>query len=73
MRLMIGAGLFTLDEMRRTIEELGPGAYEELSYYQRWVQAAANLALEKGLVTPSELGQAMEVARTRHAEAARCP
>lgn len=73
MRLMIGAGLFTLDEMRRTIEELGPGAYEELTYYQRWVQAAANLALEKGLVTPSELGQAMEAARARHAEAAQCP
>jgi signal transduction histidine kinase len=73
MRLLINAEVFTLDEMRRTIEELGPGAYEQLSYYERWIQAAANLLLEKGVATPSELGRAMEAARARHAEAARCP
>ena len=73
MRLLIAANVITLDEMRRAIEELGPGAYEELSYYQRWIQAAANLMLEKGVVTPSEIGKAMEAARARHAEAAACP
>jgi signal transduction histidine kinase len=72
MRLLIGAKVFTLDEMRRTIEELGPGAYEDLRYYERWIQAAANLLLEKGVVTPLEFGKAMEAVRQRHDEAAAC-
>ena len=71
MRTMLAANLFSLDEMRKTIEELGQ--YDELSYYQRWAETAAKLAMTKGLFTPFELGQAMDTARARHAEAARCP
>ena len=67
MRLLIGAKVFTLDEMRRAIEELGPGAYEQLSYYERWIQAAANLLLEKGVATPIEIGKAMDAAQAHHA------
>ena len=71
MRIMLAANLFTLDEMRRTIEELGQ--YEELTYYQRWIETAARLALVKGLATPTELGLAMDAARVRHEEAKACP
>ena len=60
MRLMIGSGLFTLDEMRRAIEELGPGAYEELSYYQRWIRAMTANLLRKGVVSEAELRARLE-------------
>ncbi len=69
LRLLVGKGVMTLDELRRGIEELGPGAYEELSYFERWISSIANILLEKGVVTPRELGEAMDRARARRAEA----
>lgn len=51
--------LLTTDEMRRCMEDLGPGIYDELSYYERWISAAGNLLLEKGVITVDELGRKM--------------
>ncbi len=51
--------LFTLDELRRSIEDLGPGAYDQMSYYERWIAAITNMLLEKGVLTVDELGRAM--------------
>jgi hypothetical protein len=72
LRLLARKGLITTDELRRGIEELGPGAYDELSYYERWIRSISNILLEKGLLTPSELGEAIAAAERAHAEAARC-
>ncbi len=69
LRLLVGKGVMTLDELRRGIEELGPGAYDELSYFERWISSIANVLLEKGVVTPRELGEAMERVRARRAAA----
>lgn len=69
LRLLVGRGVMTLDELRRGIEELGPGAYDRLSYFERWIQAIANILLEKGIVEPAELGAAMEEARRLRAVA----
>ena len=59
----------TLDELRRGIEELGPGAYDELSYFERWIASIAqHLLVEKGVLGVQELGEAMaaaQAARTR--------
>src|SRR3546814_3628786 len=46
--LLTKRGLITVDEMRRGIEDLGPGAYDELSYYERWLSSVTNVMLEKG-------------------------
>ena len=62
--------LLTLDELRRAIEELGPGAYDELSYFERWIAAIANLLVEKGVVEVRELGEAIAAAQARHATVA---
>jgi len=51
--------LLSTDELRRGIEELGPGVYDELSYYERWISSATNLLLEKGVITVDELGRKM--------------
>ena len=74
LRLLAAKEVITLDELRRGIEELGPGAYDELTYYERWLTSITNNLLEKRVVSVAELGEAIEAAHRRHAEAgaARC-
>ncbi len=73
LRLLIAKKVMTLDELRRGIEELGPGAYDELSYFERWIRSITNVLLEKGVLTVQELGLAIEAARARRAAAEACP
>lgn len=63
--------LLTVDELRRGIEDLGPGAYDEMSYYERWISSATNILIEKGVITVDELGRAIEDAKARRREARR--
>lgn len=51
--------ILSTDELRRGIEDLGPGVYDELNYYERWISSATNLLLEKGVITVDELGHKM--------------
>jgi hypothetical protein len=67
LRLLAAKGVITVDELRRGIEELGPGAYDELTYYERWLTSITHNLLEKGVVDVAELGEAIESARRRHA------
>lgn len=62
--------LITVDELRRGIEELGPGVYDELSYYQRWMASIGNLLLEKGTISVDELGRKMAEVEARWTDAA---
>lgn len=55
--------IMTVDELRRGIEDLGPGAYEEMSYYERWIASVTENLLEKGVISVEELGRAMEDAK----------
>ncbi|MEZ5834289.1 MAG: nitrile hydratase subunit beta [Geminicoccaceae bacterium] len=71
LRLVSAKGIMTVDELRRGIEEIGPGAYDEMSYYERWITSITNNLLEKRIIGVSELGEAIEVARQRHDRAAR--
>lgn len=66
LRLLCAKGVMTLDELRRGIEELGPGAYDELGYFERWIASISNVLLEKGVIHVQELGEAMERAQRRH-------
>ncbi len=52
-------GYFTVDAMRRSIESLDPQAYHGLAYYERWVRAVRELAIERGLVSHTALEQRM--------------
>jgi hypothetical protein len=67
LRVLLAKGVLTLDELRRGVEELGPGAYDELSYFERWIASIANLLVEKGVVVVQELGEAVAAARAGHA------
>jgi len=57
--------VITVDELRRHIEELGPGAYDEMSYYQRWMASIGNNLLEKGVIGVDELGRKMAEVEAR--------
>jgi hypothetical protein len=45
--------------MRRSIESLDPQTYHGLAYYERWVRAVRELAIERGLVSQTALEQRM--------------
>jgi len=58
LMLLVGKRqLITVDELRRCIEQLGEGAYENLAYYERWTASMAQNLLEKGVLTSDELGR----------------
>ena len=64
--------ILRVDELRRGIEDLGPGAYDELAYYERWIASISNLLIEKGVISIDELGRKMaEVEAAHEAERAR--
>ena len=62
--------IIVIDELRRSIEDLGPGAYDKMGYYERWISAFTNLMIEKGFITVDELGRKMEEIKARWREAA---
>ena len=69
LRVLLAKGVLSLDELRRGVEELGPGAYDELSYFERWISSISNLLVEKGVLKVQELGEAIAAVQRRHAEA----
>ena len=58
--------ILRVDELRRGIEDLGPGAYDELNYYERWIASISNLLIEKGVISIDELGRKMAEVEARH-------
>ncbi|MBT3352312.1 MAG: nitrile hydratase subunit beta [Nitrospinaceae bacterium] len=51
--------LVKVDELRKGIEAIGPQAYEEMSYYERWITSISNALLERGVYTSEELSRKM--------------
>lgn len=45
----------TPDEWRHAVERLPPATYLGAGYYERWVQAAERIAIEKGLLEPGQV------------------
>ncbi|WP_306153384.1 SH3-like domain-containing protein [Roseovarius sp. MMSF_3281] len=64
MVLCGGKGLFTVDGLRRALEDMGEDAFETMSYYERWIAAINQNLLESGTYSIEELGARMdEIAR----------
>jgi hypothetical protein len=63
--------ILRMEEKRRAVEQLGRETYDRLSYYERWILAACNLGIEKGLVTAAELAGKLEEVAQREAEGGR--
>ena len=63
--LLSGKGLMTVDELRRNIESLGAGAYDQMTYYERWVYAIAQTMIQRGVVTVDDLGRKIAEVQSR--------
>ena len=61
--------LITVDQLRRGIESLGPGIYDETTYYERWIASLTQLMIERGVISVDELGRKMADVQARHERA----
>ena len=59
--------LLILDELRRNVEALGPGACATMGYYERWIAAMTAALLDRGIVSSDELGRKMAEVEARAA------
>jgi len=59
--------LLTVDELRKSIEALGPEAYDRMSYYERWVTSITQTMLQRGVITTEELARKMREVEQRGA------
>ena len=53
-------------ELRTGIESLGPEAYTQLSYYERWAASLTKRLTELGVVTDAEVSAKMEEIKARY-------
>jgi len=68
LMVLCGAeGLFTVDGLRRALEDMGEEAFEKYSYYERWIAATNQNLIEAGAYTLEELGARMQEIRARGA------
>lgn len=52
-------GHFTVDGLRRVLEDMGPEAFDTMTYYERWIASINQNLIEAGVYTTSELAQRM--------------
>jgi hypothetical protein len=73
LRLLVGPEkrAFTVDGMRRVIEDYGQQQYDRTTYYEKWIRAVRNLIVEQGVVTRQEIEQRMDEVRARLEKAGR--
>jgi hypothetical protein len=67
-------GHFTVDGLRRVLEDMGPEAFETMTYYERWIASVNQNLIEAGVYTTAELAQRMTQVAARgptYAEATR--
>ena len=62
---------FTVDGMRRVIEDYGQQQYDRTTYYEKWIRAVRNLVVEQGVVTREEVEARMAEVRARMEKAGR--
>lgn len=60
-------GVFTVDGLRRVLEDMGEEAFETMTYYERWVASLNQNMLENGVYSVAELGDRMAQVQARGA------
>ena len=67
MILCSGKGYFTVDGLRRVLEDMGEEAFETMSYYERWIASINQNLIESGAYTTEELATKMAEVEARGA------
>ena len=52
-------GHFTVDGLRRVLEDMGEEAFETMTYYERWIASVNQNLIEAGVYTTAELAAKM--------------
>jgi hypothetical protein len=60
--------IVSTEEKRRGVESLGSAIDGELTYYERWIVAFANILFQKGIISPEELALRMNEVEQRSRE-----
>ncbi len=57
-------GHFTVDGLRRVLEDMPPDSFDTMTYYERWIASVNQNLIESGVYTTAELAERMsEIAR----------
>lgn len=48
-------GLYKVDALRRTIEDMPPKDYRNLAYYEKWLYAMRRMLVEQGVLSDAEI------------------
>ncbi|WP_312020632.1 SH3-like domain-containing protein [Yoonia sp.] len=59
MVLCSSKGHFTVDGLRRVLEDMPVESFDEMSYYERWVMSINQNLIEAGVYTTAELAKKM--------------
>jgi hypothetical protein len=59
MIISSGKGYFTVDGLRRVLEDMAPETFETMAYYERWIASVNQNLIEAGAYTTAELAQRM--------------
>ena len=65
MILSATKGLFTVDGLRRVLEDMSPDTFEKMSYYERWIASVNQNLIEAGAYTTAELATKMDAIQQR--------
>ena len=58
-------GFFTVDGLRRALEDMGEEAFETMTYYERWMLATCQNLMAEGVFTTDELNAKIEEIKAR--------
>lgn len=67
MIICASKGHFTVDGLRRVLEDMPPASFDEMSYYERWIASIAQNLIEDGVFTTAELGRRITEIKQRGA------
>ena len=67
VQLLRLGGKITVDEVRKNIEGLPHEAYDNLSYYEKWISSLTQTLIQRGVISTDELGKKMEEVAKRAA------
>jgi len=57
--------VMTVDELRKNIEAIGPNAYDQMGYYERWIHSIAQTLIQRGVITTADLARKMDAVKKR--------
>lgn len=67
MVLCSSKGYFTVDGLRRVLEDMGSEAFETMTYYERWIASINQNLIESGAYSTAELAAKMAQVQARGA------